>query len=269
MKARRRFAQHFLEPAWVDKLVERMQVEPSDIVLEVGPGRGALTIRLAARARSVTAIEVDRDLAAELSSSVPANVTIIQEDVLRADLATLVRDLQAGAGPAARVRVAGNLPYNISSPILFRLMDLVRGGAPLHDATLMLQREVADRVAASPGGGDWGPLAIALQLRADVTTLLALPPGAFRPMPRVHGAVVHLAFRPLRLPLGDERTFDSMVRALFGQRRKTVRNALKPFASARGLDAGALLADAGIDPRRRAETLYLEELARLAARSQF
>jgi 16S rRNA (adenine1518-N6/adenine1519-N6)-dimethyltransferase len=144
-------------------------------------------------------------------------------------------------------------------------VDLVRTGVAAHDATIMLQREVADRVAARPGSGDWGPLGIAIQVRADVTRVLDLPPGAFRPPPRVQSSVVHLRFVEPRVPLPGERVFDSLVRALFTQRRKTIQNALRPFATARGLEPAALLSAAGLEARRRPETFSLEELARLAA----
>jgi 16S rRNA (adenine1518-N6/adenine1519-N6)-dimethyltransferase len=129
----------------------------------------------------------------------------------------------------------------------------------------MLQREVADRVAAQPGTGDWGPLGIAVQLRADVTRVLALPPGAFRPPPKVHSTVLRLQFRPAPVALDDEEMLDRLVRAVFGQRRKTLQNALRPFATARGRDPAEVLASAGLDSRRRPETLGLEEFARLAA----
>jgi 16S rRNA (adenine1518-N6/adenine1519-N6)-dimethyltransferase len=265
VRARKRFAQHFLEAAWVRKLVDAVAVEPADRLLEIGPGHGALTLALADRAARTIAVEIDRDLAAALRERLPASVSLVEGDVLELDLAALIDELSRDAEPGARVRVVGNLPYNISSPILFRLMALVRRGAPLHDATIMLQREVADRVAASPGTGDWGPLGIAVQSRADVRRLLALPPGAFRPPPRVHSAVVQLAFRAPRVPAAHEEVLDSLVRAVFAQRRKTMLNALRPFASARGHDTGALLASLGLDPRRRPETLSLEEFASLAA----
>ncbi len=264
MRPRRRFAQHFLEQAWVAKLVDKVAPRPADAILEIGPGRGAVTLELATRVRRLVAIEVDRDLAAALGSRVPPHVTVVEGDVLRLDLVPILRGLEAAARPDGRVRIVGNLPYNISSPILFRIMELVRAGVTLHDATIMLQREVADRVAAGPGSGDWGPLGIAIQLRADVTRLLALPPGAFRPAPRVHSAVIQLRFVEPRVALTSEPAFNSLVRALFTQRRKTILNALRPFATSRQLDPAALLASAGLDPGRRPETFGIEELARLA-----
>jgi 16S rRNA (adenine1518-N6/adenine1519-N6)-dimethyltransferase len=261
---RHRFAQHFLESAWVRKLVEAIAPQSEDLLLEIGPGRGALTAALAPRVHKLTAVEIDRDLAAALRTAAPPNVTVVAGDVLSVDLGRLVRDLYSDTGRHG-VRIVGNLPYNISSPILFRLLALARDGAPLTDATLMLQREVAERVAGAPGSGDWGPLSIGVQLRADVSRLLALPPGAFRPAPRVQSSVVRLRFRPPAVALPDEALFDSLVRAIFGQRRKTLLNALRPFASTRGLDAAAVLAVTGIDGRRRPGTLGLDELAAVAA----
>jgi 16S rRNA (adenine1518-N6/adenine1519-N6)-dimethyltransferase len=266
-RARRRFAQHFLEPSWIPKLVALVAPRPTDAILEIGAGRGALTLALAERCGRLVAVEIDRDLASRLRSAVPASVEVVEADILRVDLPALVRGLAAAPGVVGPVRIVGNLPYNISSPILFRLVALAHetGGA-VGDATLMLQREVADRVTARPGGGDWGPLAIAIQRAADVRRLAALPPGAFRPAPRVHSAVVRLAFRPGAPPAPAEAPLDALVRALFTRRRKTLRNALEPFARTRGVDAAIALAEAGLDARRRPETLSLEELGRLAAR---
>jgi 16S rRNA (adenine1518-N6/adenine1519-N6)-dimethyltransferase len=266
VKPRKRFGQHFLEAAWVRKVVEAIAPAPGDVLLEVGPGTGALTRALAQSGAAITAVEIDRDLAARLEREVPQNVTVVQGDILRVDLGRLLRDaLAARPGGPPQARVVGNLPYNISSPLLLRLMRLVQDGAPLRDATLMLQEEVADRVMAPPGGGDYGPLAVAVQLRADVQRLLALPPGAFRPPPRVRSALVALSFRPARVDIADEARFERVVRAVFTQRRKTLANALRPVAASQGADARAVLAGAGLDGSRRPQTLALEELARLVA----
>lgn len=266
MRARKRFGQHFLEPAWVRKVVAAIAPAAGDVFLEVGPGPGALTRALAAYGVTITAVELDRDLAARLVREVPPNVTIVEGDVLQVDLDRLLREALAAAGATGRAaRVVGNLPYNVSSPILLRLARLARDGAPLRDATVMLQEEVAARVMAPPGGGEYGPLAIAVQLRADVQALLALPPGAFRPPPKVRSTLVGLTFRPARVEVGDEAHFERVVRAVFTQRRKTLANALGAFASARGLEARDVVARAGLDGRRRPETLDLAEFASLAA----
>jgi 16S rRNA (adenine1518-N6/adenine1519-N6)-dimethyltransferase len=256
VKAHRRLGQHFLEPAWVGKLVEAIAPRPDETFLEIGPGRGALTLALAPRVARLVAVEVDRDLARALRRQVPGNVTIVEGDFLDTDLASLVDE-------AAPVRAAGNLPYNLSTPILFRLLAMADQGRRLRDATLMLQREVADRLAAAPGGRVWGVLSACQQLRADVAKRFLLPPGAFRPVPKVHSAVVTLRYRPVAPPVADPSTFDALVKSMFTQRRKVLDNALGPFAVAHGTTAPAALEAAGIDGRRRPETLSLEELAAL------
>jgi 16S rRNA (adenine1518-N6/adenine1519-N6)-dimethyltransferase len=152
----------------------------------------------------------------------------------------------------------------VSSPILFALIDAHRTMGGIVDATLMVQREVADRMAASPGNGEYGVLSIFMQLHAEVRRILTLPPGAFRPVPKVRSAVINLRFRPPAVILADELAFEAMVRTMFMQRRKTLLNALGPYAASRQRDAGAALDASGIDRRRRPETLQLTELARLA-----
>ncbi len=256
-RPRKRFAQHFLEPAWVRRLLDVVQPRPGDVFLEIGPGLGALTVPLAPQVARLLVIEIDRDLAARLARVAPANVQVVTADFLRTNLQAL---LPAGSTP---VRVVGNLPFNISSPILFRLLAAADEGRFLSDATLMLQREVADRVAARPGGKEYGVLSVLTQLRADVMRALVLPPGAFRPAPGVTSAVVHLAFRPPNLAVKDPGLLEQMVRAAFTHRRKTLGNALKEFAQARGMSAVEALAKAGIDARRRPETVDLPELAAL------
>jgi 16S rRNA (adenine1518-N6/adenine1519-N6)-dimethyltransferase len=163
------------------------------------------------------------------------------------------------------VRIAGNLPYNISTPLIGRLVGLARDTGRVADAVLMVQLEVANRLSASPGSGDYGPLTVFTQLWADVDLALRLPPGAFRPPPRVQSAVVALRFRPPVLEMASPALFDRLVRAIFLQRRKMLSNALQPFAASLGVSAPEALARAGIDGRRRPETLALVELARLAA----
>jgi 16S rRNA (adenine1518-N6/adenine1519-N6)-dimethyltransferase len=264
VRARKRFAQHFLEAAWVDKLVAALDLQPTDSILEIGPGRGALTRPLASRVERVLAIEIDRDLATALEREHYSNVSVIAGDVLTIDLEAAIRSwLGDDRGSARRVRVVGNLPYNISSPILFRLLELAPA-AGLRDATLMLQKEVADRLVARVGTGEYGVLTLLTAFRAEVVRVLSLPPGAFRPAPKVHSAVVRLTFRPSPVPIGDERLLIRMVRSMFTQRRKTLLNALKPFAADRGGNAAEALARAGIDDRRRPETLTLADAATLS-----
>ena len=255
-RPRKRFGQHFLEPAWADKLVEAIAPSPDDEFLEIGPGQGALTLRLAARVRHLTAVEIDRDLIAALQPRVPPNVTLVTADFLDVDLGALA------ASPT--LRVAGNLPYNVSSPILFKLLRDYRAGAGLTNATLMLQREVAQRIEASPGTRDYGVLAILVHRHANVRRVLTLPPGAFRPVPQVHSAVVRLEFHQPADPVRDEHVLEQMVRSIFTQRRKTLANALRAFAETRGREPRTVLAAAGVDDSRRPETLSLAEVTRLA-----
>ena len=177
---------------------------PDDSILEIGPGRGAITRPLAAQAGRLLAIEIDRDLAADLEAAALPNVTVVTGDVLSVDLVPIITDwLGAPPGPANQIRIVGNLPYNISSPILFALLDLAARTDGVRDAMLMLQKEVADRLVAKVGTGDYGVLTVLTALNADVTRVLSLPPGAFRPPPKVHSAVVRLAFRPPKVDVDD------------------------------------------------------------------
>jgi 16S rRNA (adenine1518-N6/adenine1519-N6)-dimethyltransferase len=257
-RARKRFGQHFLEPAWVAKLLASLSPTASDVFLEIGPGRGALTIPLAARVGRVVAVEIDRDLAAALQKKLPPTVSIQQADVLDVDFEEL---LQAETKP---VRVVGNLPYNVASPILFKLLHAAAHGRLFSDATVMLQKEVADRLSAAPGTSDYGSLAIQVGLLADVDRVLTLPPGAFRPPPKVTSAVVRMRFRPPREDVGDLDTFERLVRGIFLQRRKTLHNALKPVADTFSRSAADLIAAAGVDGTKRPQELTLSDIARLS-----
>ena len=262
--ARKRLAQHFLEAAWVSKLVACIGPEPGDLFLEIGAGTGQLTLPLAAAGADVVAIEKDRRLAARLREIVPASVRVVARDVLGEDLARLVAESGSGR-PKGAARVAGNLPYNVSTPILRRLTDAQQRHGCFADATLMLQREVADRVVGRPGSRDYGPLAVLTATVARAERVLSLPPGAFRPPPRVRSAVVALRFRPSPAPVVDRGLFERLVRALFSQRRKTVLNALGPLArDVSPLSPRELLDRAGVAPDRRPATLDPAELARLA-----
>jgi 16S rRNA (adenine1518-N6/adenine1519-N6)-dimethyltransferase len=255
-RAKKRYGQHFLEAAWADRLVAAISPATSDRFVEIGPGRGALTVRLAPKVAHLTAVEIDPDMVATLAENAPANVTVVQQDFLDFDL--------RAAGQPGPFRVAGNLPYNAASHIVLALLDARRHGVPILDATLMVQREVADRIAAHPGIKDYGTLSIFVQLRAKVRRLLALPPGAFRPPPKVHSAVIGLTFHDVSVAMRDEPTFEALVRSIFTQRRKTLTNALARFADARGTTARDAIARASLDGTRRPETLQLTELARLA-----
>ena len=255
---RKRFGQHFLEPAWVAKVIEAINPTRDQTFLEIGPGRGALTRPLAARAGRLIAIEIDRDLARMLSREQLPNVRVVESDFLEVDLAAALH------GERPPLRVAGNLPYNISSPILFTLLRAADEGRLFSDATLMLQKEVADRLVASPGRKEYGTLAIQVALTADVEHLLTLPPGAFRPAPRVTSAVIRLRFRSPAVDVGSREVFERIVRGIFLQRRKTVANALRPIADVLGRSATELLARSGVNGTLRPEELTLGDIARLS-----
>jgi 16S rRNA (adenine1518-N6/adenine1519-N6)-dimethyltransferase len=255
-RAKKRFGQHFLEPAWVKKVLVAIAPQPTDTFLEIGPGRGALTRPLADAAAQVFAYEIDRDLAADLAASRLANVHIIEGDFL-----DITASQVSGAGPC---RAAGNLPYNVVAPILFKLRDLYAEGIPIADATVMMQREVADRLLAPPGGGEYGVLSVLIRLWADVDRLLSLPPGAFRPAPKVHSTLVRLRFHPPSPAPADSAVFERLVGSVFSRRRKMLANALLAFDGATRLDPQEALRLAGIDGRRRPETLAIAELVALA-----
>ena len=257
MIVRKRFGQHFLEPAWVVKVIEAIAPGPADWFFEIGPGRGALTRPLAARAAQVTAFEIDRDLAAALRADALPNLVIFEGDFLRCP-----QDFSEGAKHP--IRVAGNLPYNVASPILFKLIEFYDGGVPLTDATLMLQREVADRLLARPGTKEYGTLSVLVRLSATVERLLALPPGAFRPAPKVKSALVRLCFHAPSPEPRDRKAFQALVQAVFTRRRKMLENALLAYAPDSRQSVQRALGAAGIDGQRRPETLEIAEFVRLS-----
>jgi 16S rRNA (adenine1518-N6/adenine1519-N6)-dimethyltransferase len=261
IRTRKRFGQHFLEPVWVEKVVRAIAPQPDETFIEIGPGAGALTRPLAERARSVTAFEIDRDLAADLKATAPPNLTVVEGDFL----STEISDFRLQTSDF--VRVAGNLPYNVASPIMFKLVELHGAGVPLVDATLMLQREVADRLVAPPGSKEYGVLSILMGHAADVETVLKLPAGAFRPPPKVLSSLVRLRFRAPTPPVKDAAFFGALVQAVFTRRRKTLANALLALDGRSGPPfppPAEALAAAGLDGSRRPETLSIAEFTRLA-----
>jgi len=261
--ARKRFGQHFLEPAWARKVVAAINPQPAEAFLEIGPGPGALTRPLAEAAGSLLVCEIDRDLAAALRDATIPRLTVLEGDFLKLDADMLRATLAASAPDAADYRVAGNLPYNVASPIMFQLVELTRRGLPLRDATIMLQREVADRLLAKPGTGDYGLLTLLIGHRASVDRLLNLPPGAFRPAPKVQSSVVRLRFHPPNPQVADEKLLAAVTSAVFSRRRKTLGNALLAYGGLLPGSASRALTEAGIDPIRRPETLTIAELCRV------
>lgn len=254
--AKKSLGQHFLhERHIVDKLVMAIDPRPGDRIVEIGPGQGALTFPLLDRHGALTAIEFDRDLLEPLTAAAKAHgeLTLIHADVMNIDFSVLASDSSAGHG---QIRLVGNLPYNLSSPILFHALD---HAAAVRDMHFMLQKEVVDRMAAGPGSKVYGRLSVMLQAYCTVTALFKVPPGAFRPPPKVDSAVVRLVPRaPAEIGIDDPRRFADVVRAAFGQRRKTLRNALGNVCTMEQIVA------AGIDPQRRAEQLEVGDFVRLA-----
>ena len=261
-RPRKRFGQHFLESAWVDKTIAAIAPKGDETFLEIGPGRGALTLKLAARARHVVAWEIDRDLAASLRAAPVPSLTVVDGDFLEATAGQIQDALGVIVQPGA-IRIAANLPYNVASPILFKLIDLRASGIPVIDATLMLQREVADRLMASPGTKEYGVLTVLIQQHARIERIFNLPPGAFRPVPKVRSSVVRLRYHDPDPAPGNQRRFEAFVQAVFSQRRKMLRSSMEGLATAHR-SAPEALAAAGIDGRRRPESLTLQELAHLA-----
>ena len=265
---RKRFSQHFLASEWAKKVVAAIAPQPGDVFLEIGPGTGALTLPLAATGTPILAVEIDRDLAQRLAGQVPPHVTVLAADFLDIDVLPLLSGLapqrtaesSSTAAPARRLRIVGNLPYHLSSPMLAHLVRLHRQTNAFADATVMLQREVADRLVAPAGTREYGALTVLVQLHARLTRLLDLPPGAFTPRPKVRSSVVRLAFGPPAARVTDDVRFERLVKALFSQRRKTLANALKRFDPT----GPAVLAISGLDGRRRPETLQVAEIAGLA-----
>jgi len=258
VRRRRALGQHFLrDPGIARAIVDVADPGPRDLVVEVGAGEGALTAELARRAGRLIALEIDPALAARLRARLPG-VEVVEADARRWGYGALARP------PGGRVLVVGNLPYGASKPILAALLA---ARAAIDRIVVMLQQEVAERVAAAPGSRAYGTLSVLTQLYCDVRIVLRVPPGAFRPPPKVDSAVVALTVLPgPRVPVADERRFHTVVRAAFAQRRKTVANALAGALGRPVEEVRLALAAAGVDPRRRAETLTISEFSRVAAR---
>ncbi|WP_338063060.1 16S rRNA (adenine(1518)-N(6)/adenine(1519)-N(6))-dimethyltransferase RsmA [Wenzhouxiangella limi] len=250
-RPRKRFGQHFLvDHQIIERLVRAIAPRPGERLLEIGPGEGVLTRPLLAAGAAVTAVELDRDLASSLADRLgqPPRLDIVQGDILATDVVALAGD-QA-------LRVVGNLPYNISTPILFHLFDHL---AAIGDMHFMLQKEVIDRLVADPGGREYGRLSVMASFFCEMNWLFDVPPEAFRPPPKVVSAIVRL--RPKSLSEAELQVLpalDAVVRQAFGQRRKTLRNSLRGLLDSPSIEA------AGVDPGTRPERLSLQEFLQLA-----
>jgi len=245
---RKRFGQNFLtNPDIIRSLLEAIHPRPDDLMVEIGPGLGALTQPLLKTLHHLHAVELDRDIVAWMQNHYPADkITIHNVDALKFDFSSL----------GSQVRVVGNLPYNISTPILFHLLECVENIIDMH---FMLQKEVVERMVAEPSTPEYGRLSVMLQYRLHMEYLLTVPPEAFDPAPKVESAFVRLvpcATPPY--PARDEKLFSKIVTAAFSQRRKTLRNTLKGLLDDAGFDA------LGIDPQLRAENLGVAEFVAIA-----
>lgn len=250
--ARKRFGQNFLrDERVIDRIVRSIAPRPGERLVEIGPGRGAMTFQLMRENPRLTAIEIDRDLVALLREQGPQHgeLTIIDADVLTVDFTAL-------RGVGERLRVVGNLPYNISTPVLFHLLDHQEAISDMH---FMLQREVVERMVAPPGDKIYGRLSVALQAQCEVKRLFKVAPGSFWPVPKVDSAIVKLTPRHDAERMRLAAPLDRILRAAFGQRRKTLSNALDGVASPDQLQA------VGIAPSARAETISVERFLALAA----
>lgn len=246
--ARKRFGQNFLiDEGVIDGIVAAIAPQTEDNLVEIGPGLGALTTPLLARLKRLQVIEIDRDLISRLRENhSPDRLLIHEGDVLRFDFSGLGADL----------RIAGNLPYNISTPLLFRFAEFT---ACIRDIHVMLQREVVERMVALPGDSEFSRLSVMLQYRFDMEMLFEVPPSAFNPAPKVDSAIVRLIpLAPLPCPARNEAVFASVVARAFSQRRKTLRNTLKGMVSAGQFSA------LGIDAGARAQELSVADFVRIA-----
>lgn len=269
IRARKSLGQNFLTDHGVaGRIIDAVTPSRTDAIIEIGPGKGALTAMLLKRSGYVVAIEIDSRLAEELRRTTNAeNLTIVTADALSVNWDEIIDDLKSkrfmGSGVLTRVRIVANLPYYISTPIIEKLFTVKR---PIFDMTLMLQKEVANRISAGPGGKEYGYLSVLVQYYCVATTLFEVPPSAFTPEPKVDSAVIRLRVRENpAVKVSDERRFFALVLACFAQRRKTILNNLKVAAASQAFakDVRSALEAASVVAQRRAETLSLAEFAGL------
>jgi len=257
-RPRKRLGQHFLiREGVIEAILRLIDLSQEDEIVEIGPGLGFLTRRLLEVARKVWAIEVDPFLAGWIRRSPWGShprLDLVQGDILEVHLSSILPDY--------KVKLVGNLPYSISTPVLFRLFELRQHFSIL---VLMVQCEVAERMAASPATKSYGTLSVWCQVHGQILDTVSVSPEAFFPRPKVRSMVLKIALYPKALlPEGDLTTFRSLVRAAFGQRRKTLGNALRGLASGERAEIEEVLRREGIDPKRRGETLSVDEFIRLA-----
>ena len=252
IRPRKRFGQHFLvDENVLDKIISAISPKEKENILEVGPGTGALTTRLLSYVNHITAVELDRDLAVVLNQKFnPNQLTLIQQDILKLDIESVYNQLNCDKG----LRIIGNLPYNISTPLIFHLLKSTRF---IHDMVFMLQKEVAQRIAASPGNKNYGRLTVMTAIDLNCKILFNVPATAFNPPPKVESTVLQLTpCQPEEIK--DRDRFSTIVKQAFSQRRKVLRNALQNIVSS---DQFKL---AEVDPSLRAENISVKQFVRLA-----
>lgn len=248
----------------IDNIIEASNIGENDLVIEIGPGIGVITKEAAAKAGSVIAVEIDKNLIPILQETLAdeTNVKIINRDILKTDLTAVIEEEKKNFPQMESVRIIGNLPYYITTPIIMKLLE---DGVPADSITVMMQKEVADRIKAAPGNKERGALSVAVQYYCQVVKVTDVPKEVFVPAPKVDSTVLRLDIRKEKpVELKDDKLFFKAVKSGFAQRRKTLLNSL---ASGTGLGKdkiGQILEEAGIDPGRRAETLDIDEFAKIA-----
>ena len=263
MSAKKKFGQNFLiDSSVLDGIVEASGVTKDDCVLEIGPGIGSLTQYLAEAAKRVVAVEIDRTLIPVLNDTLSEydNVTIINEDILKVDIEKIVNEYNEGR----QIKVVANLPYYITTPIIMKLFE---SGVPIDSITVMVQKEVADRMVMGPGNKDYGSLSLAVGYYAQATFVMNVAPGSFIPQPGVGSAVVHLKrYETPAVEVADEKFMFEIIRTAFNQRRKTLSNALSnnPSLKLTRQQIQDALTEMEINEKTRGEVLSLEQFARLS-----
>ena len=263
MSAKKKFGQNFLIDSGVlDGIVEASGVSKEDCVLEIGPGIGSLTQYLAEAAKRVVSVEIDKTLIPVLDDTLSEydNVTIINEDIHKVDIESIVKEYNEGRA----IKVVANLPYYITTPIIMKLFE---SGAPIDSITVMVQKEVADRMVMGPGNKDYGSLSLAVGYYAKATAVMNVPPGSFIPQPNVGSAVVHLKrYEKPAVEVGDAKYMFEIIRTAFNQRRKTLSNSLSnnPSLKVTRQQVQDALTEINIDEKARGEVLSLTQFARLS-----
>jgi len=257
--------QNFItDPGVIDSIIEGAEIGPDDLVIEIGPGIGVLTSAAADAAAKVVAVEIDARLIPILEETLAGydNIEIVNKDILKTDLNEIIDEQMEAGAFAGSVRIIGNLPYYITTPII---MQIFEGGVKADSVTVMMQKEVADRIEAGPGSKTYGAISVCVQYYCDVEKVCKVPKEVFIPRPKVDSAVLNFRIRKQKpAHLEDEKVFFACIKAGFGKRRKTLLNSLTGIC---GLDkeaVGEILSEAEIDPTRRAETLDIEEFAAIA-----